>query len=78
MSKYVSGSIPVSVTARLASPRMARTDPVMVGETAVTSGMASIWPRIFGHWSIEITRWLGRCTAASSISPAALRKGRAT
>ena len=50
----------------------------MVGATAVTSGIASIWSRIFGHWSIEITRWLGRCTLASSNSPAPPRSGRAT
>ncbi len=70
--------MPAIEIARLASPRTASAEPDMVGDTAVTSGMVLSWSRIFGHWSMERMRWLGRWTIASSNSPGPPRSGRAT
>ena len=49
----------------------------MVGETPVTSGIANMRSRIFGHWSMDTTRWLGRWMIASSLGPTPSRSGRA-
>ena len=69
MLKYTSGSIPVRLMERLASPRTASAEPVMVGEIFVISGHSRSCSLAFCHWSIEGIRCTGRCTIGVMIWP---------
>ena len=76
-AKYVSGSMPVIDTARLASPRSAKPGPDTTGVAAVTSGRRTIAASAFCHWSIDRSCCERGCTIAASAAPSP-RSGRAT
>ena len=76
--KYNSGTMPMTDTERLASPRVNKAEPDIAGDTTFTSGMRATSTATLCHWSMLLKRCKGICKVGDSTTPRSEYNGRTT